>query len=77
MAAEKKIELEAGIPGLAKAKVSRSASLTETRFAYSCEVQFDSFEAAKEFRAVVEKAVAEMKGSLAQSHVDTIEISEG
>lgn len=77
MAAEKKIELEASIPGLAKAGVSRSTPLTETRFAYSCEVQFDSFETATEFRALVEKAVAEMNGKMAQSYVDTVEISEG
>ena len=68
MAKEKKVELEleAGIPGLAKAKV---VGLTKTIFTYSCAVDFGSLEDARTFRAVAEKAVADGRGEISQSNI--------
>lgn len=76
MAKEDKLEVEAGIPGLAKARLSRTKSLMEIRYCYSCEVNFSSFEAATEFRGVVEKAASGASAVIAQSHIDTVEITK-
>ncbi len=76
MAKENKVEVEAGIPGFGKAKYTQTTSPTETEYSYSCVVNFNSFEDAKEFRETVEKAVAEIKGKIYQSRLDTVEKTE-
>ena len=70
---DKKWELEAGIPGLAKVKYTGSGDPAHIQFGYSCSVYFDSLDAAKKFRDMVEKAVADYQGVMAQSHIDTVE----
>ena len=76
MAKENKVEVEAGIPGLAKAKISRAETLKETKYCYSCEINFASLEATMEFRDVVEKTASEKGAIIAQSHIDTVEITK-
>ena len=74
MTKETKQEIELGIPGIGKIKYSQTISTTKTKFSYSCDVRFDSQDAAMEFQKIVEKAATDAKGEMNQSHFDTIEI---
>ena len=74
MKKETKQEIEIGIPGIGKAKYSQTNSTTKTKFSYSCDVIFDSHDAAMEFRNLVEKAATDVQGEMNKSHFDTIEI---
>lgn len=73
MAKEDKFEIEAGIPGFGKTKLTRTTSPTETKYSYSCIVNFSSLKGAQKFREIVEKAVATANGEMSQSHIDTVE----
>ena len=73
MAKKRTYEVEAGLPGLGKAKISQTEQLTKTTFRYSCAVHFDSMNAAQEFRGMVEGAIASAEGEMSESHIDTIE----
>lgn len=72
MAQKTTVEFEGGVPGLAKAKVSRTSSSTKTTFCYSCKGHFYSQDDARKFREMVEKAIAECRGEMAESHLDII-----
>lgn len=73
MVKQRTYEVEAGIPGIGKAKIVQTEQLTKTTFRYSCAVNFDSMTAAQEFRGFVERAVAGAEGEMSESHIDTIE----
>ena len=70
-----KFEVEAGIPGLLKGKISRDASPTRTDWRYSCSVSFTNPDDATAFRMLVEEAASDCSGRLEQSHLDTVEIT--
>ena len=73
MVKKRTYEVEAGIPGIGKARVSQTEQLTKATFRYSCAVNFDSMNAAQEFRGMVEGAIAGAEGEMSESHIDTIE----
>ena len=70
-----KFELEVGIPGVAKGKITRNISETRTDWLYSCRVSFGNPDDARNFRTLVEKAASDCSGRLEQSHLDTVEIT--
>ncbi len=74
---EKKSEIELGIPGLGKAKLSQTETVTKVDYRYSCRVSFDNPNDAMNFRSLVEKAVADHNGAIVQSHLDNEEVRVG
>ena len=74
---ETKLEVEFGIPGVAKGKIVRDVSPTRTEWLYSCRVSFGNPDDARSFRTLVEKAATDTGGRLEESHLDTVEITVG
>lgn len=71
---ERKVEFEANL-GVVKAKVGETDTLTRVDYRYSCSVSFDNPDDATNFRALVEKAVAEGGGRILQSHLDSKDVA--
>ena len=71
---ETKVEVEAGIPGVFKAKVGQTKAATKVDYRYSCSVSFDNPDDARNFRALVEKAVSDGQGRMLQSHLDNKDV---
>ena len=69
------MEVEVGVPGLVKGKISHDVTPTRTDWIYSCRISFSSPDDASKFRELVEQSASEWSGRLEQSHLDTVEIT--